>query len=84
VASLLRPVAVALLVMAGCALLAGLAGYLLASMGVVFLREPLSTAVPQGKHAAFLADVWAHSASYLVGFLGGIVLLMLVWRSRCQ
>ena len=32
--------------------------------------------------AAFLADLWAHSASYLVGFVGGIVLLVRVWRSR--
>jgi hypothetical protein len=83
VASLLWPVTVVLLVMAACALLAGIVGYLLASMGLVFLLEPLSTAIPPDKHAAFLADVWAHSASYLVGLLGGIVLLIRVWRSRC-
>ena len=31
---------------------------------------------------AFLADLWAHSASYLIGFVGGLVLIGRVWRSR--
>jgi hypothetical protein len=30
----------------------------------------------------FLADLWAHSASYLVGFLGGTLVIIAVWRSR--
>ena len=31
------------------------------------------------RHARFLADLWAHSASYLVGFVGGIVVIVRVW-----
>jgi hypothetical protein len=30
----------------------------------------------------FLADMWAHAASYLVGLVGGLVVVARVWRSR--
>jgi H+/Cl- antiporter ClcA len=82
VRSLVRPVAILLGVMATCALAAGLAGFLLASRGPVFLVEPLATEVPAAKHVGFLADLWAHSASYLVGFVGGLFVIARVWRSR--
>lgn len=80
--SLVRPVLILLLVMGGCALLAGVAGWVLARNGSVFLLEPLASRVPKDRHVRFLADLWAHSASYLVGFLGGITLIVLTWRSR--
>jgi hypothetical protein len=71
-----------LVVMAACASSAGVAGYLLARSGEVFLLDPLASQVPPEKHARFLADLWAHSASYLVGFVGGLVVIVRVWRSR--
>ena len=55
---------------------------LLAQKGVVFLVEPIASAVPADRHVRFLADLWAHSASYLVGFLGGVVLIVKTWRKR--
>ena len=83
VQSLLRPILTLLLVMGVCALVAGIVGYALARAGAVaLLEQPLADLVPQNRHAAFLADLWAHSASYFVGFVGGIVLLVRVWRSR--
>ena len=45
-------------------------------------RRPIAQVLPADRHAAFLADLWAHSASYMVGLLGGMVVLMQVWRSR--
>jgi hypothetical protein len=81
-ASLLRPIAVLLLIMAGSALCAGAVGWILAQSGVMTLEGDLASRVPVEKQAAFLADVWAHSASYLIGFIGGIVLAVKVWRSR--
>jgi H+/Cl- antiporter ClcA len=72
--SLLRPIASLLLVMGVCAVLAGLTGYVLGRVGAVVLVEPLDSLVPEVKHAAFLGDLWAHLASYFVGFVGGIVL----------
>jgi hypothetical protein len=80
--SLIRPFAWLLGVMAACALLAGIAGWLLSSHEAVFLVGPLAERVPREKHVAFIADLWAHSASYIAGFAGGIVLILLVWRSR--
>jgi len=80
--SLIRPIFGLLLVMGVCALLAGLAGFALGRRGAVFLIEPLASLVPRDRHARFLADLWAHSTSYFVGFVGGIVVIARVWRSR--
>ena len=80
--SLLRPVSMLLVCMAGTALVAGVIGFALANAGVVFLVEPLASRVPADRHVVFIADLWAHSASYLTGFVGGIVVINRVWRSR--
>jgi hypothetical protein len=80
--SLLRPVGILLAVMAGSALVAGVLGWILASTGAVFLVGPIARELPPDRHVPFLADLWAHSASYLVGLIGGIVVIVLVWRSR--
>lgn len=82
VGSLVRPVVTLLLVMGGCALVAGVVGFVLGGRGAVWLVEPLASRVPQARHARFLADLWAHSASYFVGFVGGFVVIVRVWRSR--
>jgi hypothetical protein len=84
VGSLVRPVAGLLTVMAMCALLAGIAGWWLARAGAVVLVGPIAHELPADRHVPFLADLWAHSASYLVGLVGGIVVMVQVWRSRRQ
>jgi len=80
--SLLRPMAILFAGSATFTLLAGLVGYIAASMGWVWLVGPIAEDVPQEKHVAFLVDLWAHSASYFGGFVGGIILMVWVWRSR--
>ncbi len=80
--SLVGPVAWLMGVTATCALAAGIAGWLLARSGAVFLVGPIAARLPAERHVPFLADLWAHSASYLVGISGGIVLLVSVRRSR--
>lgn len=80
--SLVLPLAVLLAVMAAGALLAGITGWFLARRGAVFLVGLIAERVPADRHVVFLADLWAHSASYLLGFAGGIVLMVRVWRSR--
>jgi hypothetical protein len=80
--TLVRPIVVLLLVMGGGALVAGLVGYALGQAGAVVLLEPLRSRVPETRHARFLADLWAHLASYGIGFAGGLVVIALVWRSR--
>ena len=83
-ASLVRPVLMLMGIMAVCALVAGAAGYALARNDLIFLSEPLAYRVPVDRHARFLADGAAHLASYFVGFVGGIVLMNRVWRSRAN
>src|SRR5262245_25077785 len=82
VGSLLPPIVCLLAVMAVCALAAGVVGWFLARSGVIFLAGPLAHNLPAERHMPFLADAWAHSASYFVGVVGGIVVLVRVWRSR--
>ncbi len=79
--SLLRPIASLLAIMALCAFVAGLVAWLSGDGGLFFFN-PVILLVPQEKRAAFAADAWAHTASYLVGFVGGIVVVVRVWRSR--
>lgn len=80
--SLVRPVASLGAVTATGALAAGGAGWLLASSGAVFLVGPISHTLPADRHVPFLADLWAHSASYAVGAIGGLGIAARVWHSR--
>jgi hypothetical protein len=84
VRSLVRPIVGLMLFSAASALFAGIVGWLLARNGVVVLVGPMASAVPADRHVAFLTCLWAHSASYLVGFVGGIVLIVRIsmWRFR--
>lgn len=82
VTSLLRPVAILMGVTVSCALVAGIIGWVLANHGLIALVEPVSLRVARDRHPAFLADLCTHSASYLVGTAGGIVLVVQVWQSR--
>src|SRR3954454_25176921 len=81
-AELIRPILVRLACTGATALLAGVVGHVLARRGVIFLEEPMAYWLPEEKHVAFLTDLWAHSASYLAGLIGGIVLIVVTWRSR--
>ena len=82
VSSLVPPILWLMGVMATCALAAGVIGGLLASSGAVFLVQPMATLVPADRHVPFLICLWAHSASYLVGAVGGAALVVRIWRSR--
>jgi hypothetical protein len=67
-----RPVLILLIGMAVCALLAGIIGAQRAQRGSVALAE--GWGIPPDKQVAFMADAWAHLASYGSGILGGLVL----------
>ncbi|MBI1851797.1 MAG: hypothetical protein HYR85_15770 [Planctomycetes bacterium] len=84
VRSLLRPIAWLVVVMTACALVAGIVGFVLATSGAVSLGGPLGRAVAPEKHVAFIVDLWAHSASYFVGFTGGLIIVVQVRRSRSR
>jgi hypothetical protein len=71
-----------LAVMGGLAAVAGLTGYVLATRGMAAPPEWIAVELPPVKHARFVADSWAHQASYATGFVGGIVLSVLTFRER--
>lgn len=83
-AQLAPPLAMMLAIVGALAVIAGIAGHVAARHGSVWLVEPLASRVPPDRHVAFLTALWAHSASYIAGFLGGLVLCVhvLVRRSR--
>jgi hypothetical protein len=80
--TLVRPLAYLMGAAAVTALVAGIVGYFLARAGAVILIGPIAGELPSERHVPFLADLWAHSASYLVALVGGIVVMVHVWRSR--
>jgi hypothetical protein len=81
----LRPRVLRLLaVMACAAFCAGVVGYVLASAEVIWLLPELAERVPRAAHHRFLADLWAHSASYVVGALGGLVVCYRTYRGRAR
>jgi hypothetical protein len=79
-----QPVATLLLIMAASALLSGIVGYVLARGGGITLDGWLGAAVPLDRHARFLADLWAHGASYASGIIGGVTLSIVTFRRRLR
>lgn len=82
--SVIRPVAILLCVMGIGAVAAGIVGNALAKSGAFTMPSHWADSVPQAKHIPFITDLWAHNASYLVGFLGAIILsgLLLLGRRK--
>jgi hypothetical protein len=81
--SLVRPIAILLLLCAASAAAMGLVGYWLAESGRVKMDE-VALLIPREKRSWFMADWWAHTTSYAVGLLGGVVVMVRVWRGRCR
>ena len=79
---LVRPLLILCFSCAAFATLAGVVGNISANNGWVVLFEPLASRVPPQKHVAFLTDLWIHNASYVGGFVGGLLLMAYVWRDR--
>lgn len=71
-----------LIIMALGALIGGLIGWLLARQGSIQLTGYVAWLTPPDKHEAFIAAAGAHSASYLLAFLGGAVIVARVVLSR--
>ncbi len=82
VRSLARPIGRLLGAMAVVAVISGGIGFVLARLDVISLVEPIAKKVPSERHDRYLAVLWAHLASYASGFVGGLVIIAIVWRSR--
>jgi hypothetical protein len=77
-----QPLLILLACMAAASLAAGTTGFILTRAQVISLPGWMSTILPTGKHAQFMADWWAHSASYLVGIVGGLVVCIQAYSKR--
>lgn len=77
-----RPVLALLLAMAACAAVAGIIGAVRAQQGAVVLAQ--SWGIPDDRQVAFMADAWAHLASYGSGTIGGLVLIAFVVARRLR
>jgi hypothetical protein len=75
--SLVLPILAVLLCMALSALASGFAGYSLAKAGLLH-----ADGLTAEKSNAFMADAFAHAASYLTATIGGLILLYRTWASR--
>lgn len=82
VSFLLRPIMTLMIVAGSVALVAGIVGWLLAENDVIQLTKSLADRIPLHRHTRFLADGFAHTASYGVGFFGGLILMAWVWYKR--
>ena len=69
--------------MAAVALLSGITGYVLARQGIV-ATDWLSFTDSPAKRYRFMADWWAHTASYAAAFVGGIVVCVITYRKRIR
>lgn len=81
---LLKPIGKLLIAMAVSAFLSGLTGFLLARRGLTVPPGWVALALTPSARARFVADWWAHSASYAVGFFGGVYLCFAQYRRRMQ
>jgi hypothetical protein len=68
--------------MALCALVGAAIGHFGAERHWFVLFGDLRERVPPEKQVAFMTAGGAHSASYLVGFAGGVVLIVRTWKRR--
>lgn len=79
---LVLPIAKLLAMMGALAVVAGLVGFLLSSRGMIAPPKWTASVLPQARHARFMADWWAHNASYFAAFFGGIALCIMTYRRR--
>ena len=65
--------------MAICAVVSGLVGFFW-----VPVPAELATTLKPELQRRFLADWWAHGASYASGFIGSLVICAIAWRRRAR
>jgi hypothetical protein len=66
------------------AIVGGILGYLTSKNGIFYLVENLANRIKPERHYLFLTAGWAHSASYLTGIIGGIIISFKIWKDRSK
>ena len=73
-----------MVVSGGAALLSGAVGASLVAMQTIGLPGDWGLFIPIAKWPAFAFALWAHSASYLMGALGGLFLIAITLQRRLR
>jgi hypothetical protein len=79
-----RRVILVVLISASAALVSGLVGFGLGLLGRFPLTEGWNEVIAPSRYARFAFDAWAHLASYAVGAVGGLVLIVVTVVSRAR
>ncbi len=82
--SLIKPLLFLFLASAIGSATAGILGHHLANTGVLDLYEPLYSEVPPEAHAAYIAALWMHTASYTVAAMGSFITALFVFTGRVR
>jgi hypothetical protein len=77
-----RPTLALAALMGGSALLAGIAGYVMTARGIIHIVTDYQDRIAPDRQARFMADVWAHLASYAAGLLGSAAIALRAQRTR--
>lgn len=65
------------------ALIAGIIGYVTGEMGIFHLAGRIAAQITPEKQTRFLANGWAHTAAYMAGAIGTIILaIWILWQRR--
>ena len=83
-AELRRPILLLMLASGLAAALSGATGAGLVAAGLPPVLGGWEDVIPPEKHIAFSAALWAHTASYAVGALGGMVVILKTVRERLR
>ena len=78
----IQPILKLILIMSCTATIAGIISYLLAKEHVFYLVDSLANQIENDRHHLFLTAGWSHTSSYIVGFIGGIIIILKIWGKR--
>lgn len=81
-AELRRPIVLLMIATGIAAVVSGAIGAALAAAGFPAVPDPWPTLIPADRLVAFSADAWAHMASYGIGAVGGLVIIVRTLRRR--
>ena len=79
-----KPILKLITVMFAGALLGGLIGYITSINQIFTLVPRLAKQIDPSKHHLFLTAGWAHTSSYIIGFVGGITLCVKIILRRSK
>ncbi len=77
-----RPVFFVLAIVFAASMLFGAVGFFAGQLKWVWLVPPFSDAVTPERHALFLFALWGHGAGYVLGAIGGGMLIAFAWLKR--